>query len=117
MNSEVDYDVKFANTHIPAITRGTKWLTARYGFESTVSKGDIASLCDEEGNQIALVEITRVEVMSVQAFYESDFDGHRSYSDLDSFIEILHEYYPDADIDLSTHLTVIWWNPETITET
>lgn len=100
-------NITFATQYVPEILNGNKWLTVRYGWEETPNAGDLVSLVDSNGRIFGEGMITVNTAITVEQFVESDFDGHESYGSVEEMCDRLKTFYPEADFDASTELTLL----------
>lgn len=101
-------ELSFASTFIDELIAGDKWLTARYQFEREYEPGDRIALVTPGGHVFAIAVVDEVQQMSIQEFVAAELDGHKQYADVDSCIEALEAYYPDAPLTATTPLTVVF---------
>lgn len=102
-----DTYLKFANHLLPNVLDGSKTVTARYGFDESVTEGDILSVLDADRTQHGKVEVLFVSDMSIESFTRFNFSSHGFEGTASEFCEQLGTYYPNAELTPETTLTVI----------
>ena len=100
----------FAEQHTERIIEGDKTLTARYDFERDFQTGQLVALEMPSGERFATARVTAVETESVTEFVKATYEGHQTYGTVESFLDEMREYYPDASLSGTTSLTVIWFS-------
>lgn len=106
--SVIDGYLKFSDKHIEPILEKEKTLTARYGLDRKFDEGEIIDLLDSEGRRFCKAKVLLTHNTTVENFVNLDFEGHKSYSSVDEFINELSNYYPNsASFEADTSLKVI----------
>lgn len=106
-------ELKFASEHIDPILRGEKTATIRLpdGDEKwgRYQIGHRLRMCNEDGERFASADISDRGYNDAESIVVYGVDGHRDYPNVDTFIEAMYEYYPDAIIDPDTCFEIIYW--------
>lgn len=109
--------LKFADKHIEPILKGQKTLTIRRDIEpGEFDIGHRIHLCDSEGERFASAIIDDRGYTSINMAAKMVFDGHRSYRDGEELLAELESYYPEQDLDLNSHVELIYWDWEDLWE-
>ena len=92
-----------------AIEEGQKRFTLRLDPGYDPHPGQRLSLVDENRDIISRATCTLNAQVPAGWIPHWRFQGHREYDSLDELAEELAEYYPDAELDGDTPITVIAW--------
>lgn len=109
MKSQARTQIPFHERHITRIEHGVKQFTLRVDPGYSLDAKEEVELVDHRREPITTARITLVAQVEAHWIPHWDFDGHRNYRTTEELIEELAEYYPDADLDRNTLITVIGW--------
>lgn len=102
--------VKFLSAFKTPIMNEEKTLTIRHNLSDEIDIGDTVAFIDSDGNEFAWAKVLSRAQMTAKAIVESEFSGHRNYSDMRNFALSMREFYPDSYFGPDTMMDIIWFN-------
>lgn len=98
--------LKFVNHLIPLVLSGEKTTTWRINDEKGIIKGDILSLRDSQGVELAKARVTDVRKTQFKDLEDKDFAGHEDFKNSAEIYETYSKYYR-TEVNPKTKLKVI----------
>lgn len=106
-------ELKFASEHIDPILRGKKTATIRLpdGDEKwgRYQIGHRLRMFNEDGERFASADISDRGYNDAESIVRHGVEGHRDYADVETFLEAMSEYYPNAIHDPETCYEIVYW--------
>jgi len=101
-------EIPFINKYVNPILAGEKWLTVRYDWEEYPDEGEEVWLIDSTKDEKIVRAIVQWKTkITIKEFVDKEWAGHENYVDAEHMTRALKHFYPNADFDADTEVTLL----------